>query len=253
MVWTDPLFWILTTLAGITSLITAVAGAGGGAVLIGLMAQLLPGNVIIPVHGLVQLGSNMGRAGLAWRHIHWPTVIWFVPFGLLGTLLGSFVLVQLPVAVIQILIGLFLLYLSWGPKLPGMVLGRLGLGIGALFTGFISLFIGASGPVVAAFIKARFSERLETVATFAAVMSMQHAPKAIVFGFAGFVFKDWWLLIVAMVSAGFLGTWIGLHWLKRISNQRFNQVFLWVIILLALRLLWVAFQALIPTLTGEAA
>lgn len=250
---TDIMFWGLVLLAGLTSLLSAIAGAGGGAVLLAVLALVLPGAAIIPVHGLVQMGSNVGRAGLAWRGINWKTVVWFAPFGLLGTYFGSLLLVELPTTLLQLLIGLFLLYLTWGPELPKLMVGRAGLAVGGLLTGFISLFVGASGPVVAAFIKARFSQRLTTVATFAAVMTMQHAPKALVFGAAGFVFKDWWALILAMVSAGLLGTWLGLHGLQRITDQRFQQLFRWVITLLALRLLWVALEAFIPTLTSVAA
>ena len=246
----DGLFWLLVFISSLTSLLTAIAGAGGGAVLIAILALVLPAQAIIPVHGVVQMGSNFGRAILAWRYINWFTVAWFVPFGLLGTYVGSLLLVQLPASILQLCIALFLLYLTWGPKLPQLVLGRAGLATGGLITGFISLFVGASGPVVAAFIKSRFNERMTTVATFAATMSMQHAPKALVFGLAGFIFKDWLALIFAMMVAGFVGTWAGLNWLKRISNHRFNQIFSWVITLLALRLLWVAFEALIPTLAG---
>lgn len=245
----DGLFWLLVFISSLTSLLTAIAGAGGGAVLIAVLALVLPASAIIPVHGVVQMGSNVGRAMLAWRHINWFTVVWFVPFGLIGTLIGSWLLVQLPASMLQLCIALFLLYLTWGPALPKLILGRAGLAVGGLVTGFISLFVGASGPVVAAFIKSRFSERMVTVATFAATMSMQHAPKALVFGLAGFVFKDWLALIAAMMLAGFIGTWVGLHGLKRISNARFNQIFRWVITLLALRLLWVALEALIPALT----
>ncbi len=246
----DWMFWGLVLLSASTSLLTAIAGAGGGAVLIAMLALVLPAPAIIPVHGVVQMGSNVGRTVLAWRHIDWFTVAWFVPFGLLGTTVGSLLLVQFPAPLLQLCIALFLLYLTWGPKLPQLVLGKAGLACGGLITGFISLFVGASGPVVAAFIKSRFSERITTVATFAATMSMQHAPKALVFGLAGFVFKDWLLLIAAMMAAGFIGTWVGLKWLKRISNHRFNQIFRWVITLLALRLLWVAFDAFIPALSG---
>ena len=44
-----------------------------------------------------------------------------------------------------------------------------------------------------------------------------------------------------MIAAGFLGTYMGVRWLKRMTNQHFDQLFKWVITLLALRLLWSAF------------
>ncbi|WP_417441610.1 sulfite exporter TauE/SafE family protein [Idiomarina sp.] len=246
----EALFYGLVLLSAATSLLTAVAGAGGGAVLIGVMALVLPGSAVIPVHGLVQMGSNVGRTGLSWKHIHWPTVAWFVPFGLLGTFIGSLLLVQLPTHFLQVTIALFLIWLTWGPKLPESFRGRAGLVGGGLVTGFISLFVGASGPLVAAFVKARFSQRMQTVATFSAVMTMQHAPKALVFGMAGFVFQDWLPLVLAMIAAGFAGTWVGLHWLKKITDQRFDQLFRLIITLLALRLLWVALEPFVPALTS---
>jgi uncharacterized membrane protein YfcA len=91
---------------------------------------------------------------------------------------------------------------------------------------------------------------MQTVATFSAVMAMQHAPKALVFGMAGFVFRDWLPLVLAMIAAGFAGTWVGLHWLKKITDQRFNQLFRLIITLLALRLIWVALEPFVPALTS---
>lgn len=237
----DIWFSLLVGLSFLTSLLSAVAGAGGGAVLIAALASVLPAHAIIPVHGFVQMGSNVGRSALTWRHIDWPTVIWFVPFGLIGTLLGSLILLQLPQHWLQLSIAGFLLFLTWGPQLPKLILGRVGLALGAALCGFISLFVGASGPVVASFVKARFDHRHTVVATFAAIMTMQHAPKAFVFGAQGFVFEQWWLLIMCMIAAGFLGTYMGVRWLKRMTNRHFDQLFKWVITLLALRLLWTAF------------
>lgn len=236
----DASFWGLTLMSAFTSFVTAALGAGGGAILIAFMALILPPAAIIPVHGLVQLGSNLGRGALSWRHIHWPTLAVFAPLSLAGAALASWLLVQLPGSVLQLAIALFVLYLCWGPALPKRALGRLGLGLAALVTGFVSLFVGASGPLVAAFIKARSADRFQAVATFAGAMSIQHAPKALVFGMAGFVFKDWWPLVLSMFLAGLLGTWLGLKTLGRLSEARFHRLFQLVLTALALQLLWEA-------------
>jgi uncharacterized membrane protein YfcA len=73
--------------------------------------------VIIPVHGLIQLGSNGGRAALTWRHIDWRLMRAFAPGVVLGVAAGALLLVTLPAAVWQLAIGFFVLYLCWGP--PG--------------------------------------------------------------------------------------------------------------------------------------
>lgn len=222
----------------LTSMITASLGAGGGLLLLVLMALWIPPAAIIPVHGMIQMGSNVGRATLTWRHTDWPAIAAFAPGVLVGAALGAWLLVDLPEHIWQLSIAGFVLYLCWGPALPKGVFGRTGIFLASAGTSFISLFVGATGPLVAAFIKQMHTDRFTTVATFATAMSLQHAPKALVFAVAGFVFHEWVVFILAMIGFGFLGTWLGLHVLKTVSNRHFQTIFNLVLTLLAIRLIW---------------
>ncbi|MDX5299481.1 MAG: sulfite exporter TauE/SafE family protein [Gammaproteobacteria bacterium] len=226
--------------SALTSAITASMGAGGGVLLRVIMALMLPPAAIIPVHGLVQVGSNLGRVVMTWREVDWPLIALLAPATLLGAVLGNAVLVAVPAVVWQVGIALFVLYACWGPPLPGIVLGRPGLFLAGVATSFLSLFIGSTGPVLAALFKQMYTSRFRTVSTFAAAMTLQHAPKALVFAAAGFIFQEWALFILAMILTGALGTGLGLHLLKRMTDQRFNHVFNLLLTLLALRLLWQA-------------
>lgn len=229
--------------SAITSMITASLGAGGGVLLLVLMAMWVPPAAIIPVHGMIQLGSNAGRAVLARRHTDWKTIAAFAPGVLVGAGLGAWLLVDLPAHLWQLTIALFVLYLCWGPSLPKGAFGPFGVFLASAATSFVSLFVGATGPLVAAFIKQMHTERFTTVATFATAMCLQHAPKALVFGVAGFVFHEWLVFILGMIACGFAGTWIGLHMLRTMSNQLFSQAFNILLTVLALRLLWQAASA----------
>ncbi len=94
---------------------------------------------------------------------------------------------------------------------------------------------------MAAFIKQQQQgQRQATVATFAAAMTLQHAPKVLVYSVAGFVFSEWLGLAFAMILAGVLGTKLGLKVLNKTSDQRFAQIFNILLTLLALRLIWQA-------------
>ena len=189
---------------------------------------------------MIQLGSNSGRAILTWHHIDWKVIAAFAPGVLAGAGLGAWLLVDLPAHLWQLSIALFVLYLCWGPGLPKASFGPFGVFIASAITSFVSLFVGATGPLVAAFIKQIHTDRFRTVATFGTAMTLQHAPKALVFGVAGFVFSEWLLFILAMIACGFAGTWLGLHLLKSINNRWFHTAFNLVLTLLALRLLWQA-------------
>lgn len=237
----EPFAALLLVLSSfVTSAITASLGAGGGLLLLLLMALWLPPAALIPVHGVIQLGSNGGRALLTWRHIDWRLIASFAPGVVAGALLAAWLLVALPMWLWQSSIALFVLYLCWGPRLPRLALGVSGTFVAAAVTSFASMFVGATGPLVAAFVKQVQRDRFATVATFAAAMTLQHAPKAMVFGFAGFVFLDWMAFIAAMILAGLLGTWIGIHLLRHISDRRFAITLNILLTLLAMRLLWQA-------------
>lgn len=239
-----PVAWVLVVCSSLTSLLTAALGAGGGVMLLAIMAVVMPPLAIVPVHGVVQLGSNVNRAVMTYRHIDWPVIFVFIPGVVAGASLAAVFLVQLPPHLLQLSIAAFVLYLCWGPKLPKLALEKRGIFFAAIITSFIGMFVGASGPLVAAFIKQLHSERFRTVATFAMAMTVQHAPKILVFGAVGFVFSNWLPLMLAMILSGALGTWLGLKLLRHVSNHQFDRLFTMVLSLLALRLIWQAWQAM---------
>lgn len=228
----------LVLLAALTSGVSAAVGIGGGTLLIMVMAQVMPATALIPVHGMVQLGSNGGRAVMTWRHIDRGLLAAFLPGVVLGALVAAWLLVRLPPGVLELCIAAFVLYSCWGPGWPRGWLGRGGTLLAGVLTTFLSSLVGASGPLVGAVIKQHFGERLPRVATFAACMSFQHLTKAFIFGVAGFVFHEWLALMAAMIVAGLAGTWLGLRLLRRLSDRRFDGLFKWVLTLLALRLIW---------------
>ncbi|MGD2167872.1 MAG: sulfite exporter TauE/SafE family protein [Gammaproteobacteria bacterium] len=239
---TSPSGIALIFLAALTSFITASLGAGGGVMMLAILAQVLPPQVIIPVHGIVQLGSNSGRAAMSWRHIDWSIIGLFFIGSVFGAALASLVLVTLTPRAIYLIIAAFTLFLCWGPRLPSLALGRFGAATTGLVTTFLTMFAGATGPLVAAFITQRHTEKFATVATFGAAMSVQHTFKAVVFQAAGFDLRPWIWLMIAMVISGAIGTWCGLRLLRRFPAQHFQTVFKIVLSLLAIRLLWQAIR-----------
>jgi len=85
---TDLESWSFVLLCGgsfLGAFITVAQGLGGGILVLATMALVLTPTVLIPVHGVVQLGSNMGRFVLLARHSFFE----ILPAFLIGTLLGA--------------------------------------------------------------------------------------------------------------------------------------------------------------------
>ncbi|MGQ8364431.1 TSUP family transporter [Glaciecola sp. 1036] len=228
---------VLILASCITSFVTASLGIGGGLLLIILMANVLPIGALIPVHGLVQFGSNANRMMLTHRHLDKGIFAYFVFGAILAAVISIFVIVQLPANVIQISIAVFVLLLTWGVKPKKRELPNSLQILTGFITTFLSMFLGATGPLVASVLHAQRTDKHAIVATFAACMSMQHGLKIFTFGFIGFIFTDWLGLIALMIISGFIGTWIGLKALNKIPAEKFAIIFKILITLLAIRLL----------------
>lgn len=224
----------------ITSAVTAAFGLGGGVMMLIAMASVMPPLAVIPVHGAVQMGSNGGRAWMMRAHVSREIFWYFVIGSLLGAALAAQVVVALPRDVLRLVLGLFVLWVVWAPKLTRRDVGPrsfIPIGIG---TTFASMFVGATGLLVGAFLSPDRLGRMTTVATHAVCAMFQHALKIVVFGLIGFAFGEWIPLIVAMIASGFLGTLTGKALLERLPERLFGWIFKALLTVLAIRLITVA-------------
>jgi|TARA_B110000902_G_C14201231_1_gene547820 uncharacterized membrane protein YfcA len=236
---------LLIGLAGITSFLTAALGAGGGLLLLVVMASIMPMAVVIPVHGLVQLGSNANRMLMTFRYIDMPMLIYFSIGGIIGAIGASFLVVELPLELMKIAVGLFVIYLLWGARPTLRETSKSWRVFVGIFTTFMSMFVGASGPLVGSFMQVNGYEKMRFTATFSSCMTFQHLLKAFVFGAIGFSFWQWLPLIIAMIVSGAIGTWLGLKQLKKTPTEKFRSVFRFILSLLCAQLI---IQAIFQTI-----
>ncbi len=208
-----------------TSALTASFGLGGGLALLAIMSALFPPAAVIPVHGVAQLGSNLSRFTLQRKDVVWRIVLWFALGGVIGTLAGGRLYVALPEEALKAGVGLFVLYTVWGPKPKGFAPGVRTFFFTGAIAAFLTMFFGATGPIAASMLGTTKLDRMRIVATHAACMVAQHAMKTLAFGFLGFAFAQWALLMIAIVGAGFLGAWSGTKLLRAMPEAKFKQGF----------------------------
>jgi uncharacterized membrane protein YfcA len=206
--------------------------------MLALMGLFVPVASLIPVHGAVQLGSNSGRAWHQRANVRMDIALPFLLGSVVGAIAGAFVVVQLPDAVLKIVLGAFIILITW-VTIPGISrVGRKGLALVSSGVAILSMMVGATGPIVASVLAQFLSgDRKALVATSAVTMLVQHALKIVVFGALGFVFWPWLWLIALMIASGFLGTIYGTRLLDRLDEKSFKLWFRIAITLLALDLL----------------
>ena len=229
--------YFLVVAAFFTSMVAAVGGIGGGVILIALMPGLLPPAAIIPVHGLVQISSNVSRAVLGFRDIAWPLALPYFAGAVVGAVIGSRFISDFHWEWMPLFLGAFILVTTWMPRISRApdVPAKFAL-LGAVQTA-LSLFVGISGPMNMPFLLRENLGRDRTVVTHAVQMTGTHVFKVVAFGLAGFVFGPYWMLVAGMIVAAMLGSYAGTRVRGYVSEALFKKGLKVLITLLAVRMM----------------
>ena len=231
-------FAILWVAAFLTATLSGILGMGGGMTLLAVMALLMPPAAVIPVHGAVQLASNATRTTLFWNQVHWPIVRVYAGLVAVGVGAATLVWEGDKMTWFRPVIGVMLLvYLGlrrWKPTLrnvPMWTYAPLGLVVG-----FLTVFVGATGPVIAPFFLRDELDKEQVIATKAVCQTWTHLLKLPAFLALGFDFAPWLLPLASMVVAVVAGTAFGKWLLSRLSRERFEQLFIGLVVVLAMLL-----------------
>ena len=236
-----PIEYSLVPIAFLTSALAAVMGMGGGVLLIAAMPGLVPPAAIFPVHAATQLASNVSRAAFGVKHIEWSMVPALTLGALLGAWLGGEIYASLNLHWLPAIVGVLILLLTWVPLPQLRRGGQAGLfGLGFYQTG-LGMVAGATGPLGAAVMLQRNSERDWLVVNTAVYMSISHLVRVAAFVAIGFSFAPWWPLVLAMILAVTAGSWLGTRLRARVPQINFQRWFKLLVTLLAARMIALPF------------
>ena len=244
---------VIGVAALLTSILSAIAGLGGGVILLLVIAQFVAPTTAIPIQGAIQLVSNGSRAAILRGSIAWPVVGWSSLLLLPGSLVGVAIATSVPEDTVRVVLAVFVLVLAWRPQWLKLTPGAGGstahgggerpptrrpmlLGLGAA-SGLLNSTVGASGPVTSPFFKAVTATHVAFVATAATTQVAAHAAKLVAFTTGGWDIADHLDVIVVGVVGVVIGSWTGTRLLGRISTTHLDVVFKVVLSALAFRLL----------------
>jgi uncharacterized membrane protein YfcA len=231
---------LLTVLSFFTALMTSIAGAGGGTVLLAAMLQFMNPAEAIPVHGVIQLSSNLTRIWLLRKFVIWNIVLKFSLLLPLGVYLGLKIFQSIDANEIKNLIGFFIL-LALGLqnlktfkniKMPTNIYYLIGL-----VTGFLNILVGVIAPLLAVLLRQSVSEKKSIVGTLGYFGLIGNLFKIIGFTFIGFSFFKYLDSFIMIIPATMIGSKIGQTLLNKISNKIFTIIFQIILVGLAIKLL----------------
>lgn len=210
-----------------------------GAVTFATMATALPPPIVVPIHAVTETAANIARTALLRDFIDWRFVGPFVLGGIGGFALGIPLLdmARSSENVLRIILGSFILIATWVPLKQLAPEKGFFPAVGGFVASFLTLFVGATTPLVFATIGQRHTQHKVVLATSAACMLYQHFAKIPIFGVLGFPFGQHALLLALLVAGTTIGTWLGRHLLLRISPEIIAPIFKVIITILGLQLI----------------
>ena len=241
----DGLATLITFVAFVTSVISAVLGMAGGMILMGVYAIALPVRVAMILHGITQLFANGFRAFLLRERIYTAGLGWYALGAAVA--LGFFTWLALVVAgpVLFLLLGGIPLVLSLLPRrfAPRFEKRAAAAVCGALVTA-AHLLAGVSGPLLDVFFVRAELDRFEVIATKAVTQTAGHALKILYFAVLvpgaepGLELELPLWLYPALVACAYLGTKAGGRILESVSDAGFRRWTGRIVIALSLLYVW---------------
>ena len=241
---------ILLIAAFITSSISAVLGMGGGIILLGIMAIVIPeGYKVIALHGMVQLFSNTTRTFIFRKHLSSKLIYQFLNGAFIGVFLSTLIIIllinyfnvesanQIKVEVLKPFIGLFIVWYLFlkSPKKEKNISTFLPVGI---IAGISSIFVGAVGPLIAPFFLRKDFTKENIIANKAASQMITHLSKIPLFiYFFNMNYSAELKTLVPLIISVYIGTNFGKRILNFIPENLFKKIFKITLLIIALRLI----------------
>ena len=233
---------LLTTLSFFTALMTSLAGAGGGTVLLAAMLQFMNPAEAIPVHGVIQFSSNLTRTWLLRKFVNWSIVIRFTILLPIGVYIGLQIFQNMDSDNIKNIIGIFILLaliLQNLKFIKSFFVPYYAFYFIGLITGVLNILVGVIAPLLAVILKQSISEKKSIVGTLGYFGLIGNLLKIIGFSLIGFSFHEYIDTFLMIIPATLVGSRVGQLLLNKISNKIFMIIFQIILIGLAIRLLFI--------------
>lgn len=204
------------------------------------MALFLPPIILLPLHAAVQLGSNLGRALLMLKNVSFNLIPSFIIGSILGVFIGGQMFVSLQISVLQSILAIFIIYSAWNNRFLPQNSGNITFFWVGGISSFLTMFVGATGPLVAPFLASKCKTRQGVVSTHATLMTLQHSLKLFSFGLLGVSIGPYLPILAIMLAFGFFGTYCGKFLLNKLPEILFRTILRYILTILALRLIYQA-------------
>jgi uncharacterized protein len=212
-----------STAAFLLAMLSAIAGFGGGVLLLPVFTALFGLRAAVPMLTLTQLSSNGSRVWLNRGELRWPLIGWFSVGAVPLAVAGGLLLAHAPLGPLKRLLGVFLIAVVVWRRVnphPPKPADRAFAAVGAA-SGLGSALLGSVGPLTAPFFLAYGLTRAAYIGTEAASALVMHVTKLGAYGAGDLLTSHVLIYGILLTPATLAGAWVGKKIVGRISDRVF--------------------------------
>jgi hypothetical protein len=243
--------------AVIVSGLTLFSGFGLGTVLMPAFALFFPVPLAVAATAVVHLANNLFKVFLVGRKADWHVIARFALPAALAALLGAFLLAAFgqssplwsyrmggrtfEVTLLKFIIGLLIVAFAFFELLPrfqNLIFDRRYLPLGGFLSGFFGGLSGHQGALRSAFLIKAGMKNEAFIGTGTVSAVIVDAVRLVAYGASFYpakgeeIPKDLWGLLAAAILAAFLGAFVGVRFMKKVTLRAVQQIVGWMLILI---------------------
>lgn len=173
--------------------IRGITGFGSGLVSVPLLALFLPLQFVVPLILLLDFTASIVIGGLHFKHVKWNELGLLIPFGVIGVIVGTTLLVKLPPEPMLIALAgfVFIFALRSVLNLHGDKPISRGWAVPAALTGgTVGALFGTGGPPYVIYLSHRIRDKGDLRATFSALFFTEGLTRIVSFLIVGLLLSS---------------------------------------------------------------
>ena len=220
--------WLLVVSAAlVASSLAAIAGTGGGIILLPVLVAVFGVREAVPMYAVAQFIGNLSRVGFNWALVEFRVVLWFCLGAVPAAALGAWLFTRIPDGQLLRILGAFLvasvIWRHWGNRPPASFSVKRFAPIGAVFA-VVSGVVGSAGPFLAPFFLTFGLVKGAFIGTEAFGTAVMHVVKLATYQGFDAITASAWLYGLMIGPVMIIGSLIGKRIVDRLSPRVFTRV-----------------------------
>jgi len=228
-------------------LIRGITGFGSGLVAVPLLALFMPLKFVVPLVLLLDFTASLVIGGLHFKRVKWDELGILIPFGVVGVVLGTSLLVKLPPEPMLIALAAFVFIFALRSlfNIHGDKPASRGWAVPAALTGgTVGALFGTGGPPYVIYLSHRIRDKSDLRATFSALFFFEGLTRIVSFLVAGLLLTaQVWIAYIVSLPLVLGALYLGGHMHVSLRQEQMTRLVGMLLLVSSISLLFKALSA----------